>query len=191
MPERPDANGSVRAPVVLAMAGLLVVTPGALRVLGRSWWGAASGPGLWTGNIHGSLNSQLLADPFTVAHVNHGLALFLVVTVIARHAPVDLGVLVTVALEAVWEVAENTAFAIDRFRQEGLAQGYYGDSILNSLGDIASAAAGFVLAAWVARARSAWWVLGGFVLVELLLTAWIGEGVLRLALSLLHTALQL
>ena len=184
-------EGTHRASVVWIALAVLASMLGALLLLGRSWWGAAHGPGLWTGNIHGAFNSQLLADPFTVAHVNHGLALFLLVTIVARQIPADVGILMTVVLEAVWEVAENTAFAIEHFRQEGLAQGYYGDSILNSLGDVASAATGFGLAVLVARTRSPLWVLGGFVALEVLLIAWIGEGVIQLALSLVRIALAL
>ena len=41
---------------------------------------------------------------------------------------------------------ENTSFIIDRYRATTLAQGYYGDSVLNSVCDILACAAGVALA---------------------------------------------
>ena len=56
------------------------LTATSLFLLGRTLSDVAEGPGLWTGNIHGVLNSQLLADPFTLVHFNHGIGLFLVLS---------------------------------------------------------------------------------------------------------------
>jgi hypothetical protein len=41
---------------------------------------------------------------------------------------------------------ENTPFVIERYRQLALAQGYIGDSVINSVGDTLAAAFGFILA---------------------------------------------
>ena len=49
--------------------------------------------------------------------------------------------------EASWEVVENTPMVIDRYRATAAALGYSGDSIINSLSDIAMMALGF----WIAR----------------------------------------
>jgi hypothetical protein len=51
-----------------------------------------------------------------------------------------------VVLEAAWEVLDNSPIIIDRYRAVTIAQGYVGDSILNSISDIVMAAAGFLLA---------------------------------------------
>ena len=43
-------------------------------------------------------------------------------------------------------IFENTDFIINRYRETALALDYYGDSIVNSLGDLSAAAFGFFLA---------------------------------------------
>ncbi len=49
-------------------------------------------------------------------------------------------------LEMGWELVENSPWVIERYRQNTSSLDYNGDSILNSLGDTASAVAGFVFA---------------------------------------------
>ena len=55
-------------------------------------------------------------------------------------------------LEAAWEVFENTKFVIDKYRTETAALGYTGDTIVNSLGDLACALADF---SWRANSECA------------------------------------
>ena len=49
-------------------------------------------------------------------------------------------------------MVENSPFIIARYRQSALAQGYVGDSIINSISDTLAAVFGFTLA----RALPAW-----------------------------------
>ncbi len=44
--------------------------------------------------------------------------------------------LMTVALEAAWEVVENTDMVIQRYREATISLHYYGDSVMNSMCDI-------------------------------------------------------
>jgi hypothetical protein len=53
---------------------------------------------------------------------------------------------VALAVEAAWEILENTPMVIDRYREATMALGYSGDSIINSLSDIAMMALGFLAA---------------------------------------------
>ena len=74
------------------------------------------------------------------------------ITWLLAGAPFRTVVLLAFGIEAVWEVLENTPLIMDRYRQTALAAGYFGDSVVNSLGDTLSMALGLVIARW-ARVR--------------------------------------
>lgn len=62
--------------------------------------------------------------------------------------------MLTVLLEAGWEILENTDFIIARYRAETVSLDYFGDSIVNSVSDTLTAAIGFALAAWLRPAAT-------------------------------------
>lgn len=101
---------------------------------------------LWSGNVLGSENSQQLTDWYSYTHIVHGFGFYLLLSLVAPRVPIGLRFAIAVGLEASWEIVENTPFVIDRYRQLALAQGYVGDSIVNSVGDTLAGAFGFVLA---------------------------------------------
>jgi Protein of unknown function (DUF2585) len=49
-------------------------------------------------------------------------------------------------VEVAWELTENTPMVIRHYREQALAVGYSGDSILNSVSDTLMMSAGFLLA---------------------------------------------
>ena len=102
---------------------------------------------LWTSDAWGPENSQQLADPYTFTHIAHGVLLYLLLFLVARRRSLGPRFVLAVALESGWEILENTNLVIDRYRAATMALGYYGDSVLNSMGDIAACALGFLLAA--------------------------------------------
>ena len=104
---------------------------------------------LWHGVVFSSENSQHLSDWYTFSHVIHGFGFYFIFWLLGRRAGWTLGtrLVLAVLFESAWEVLENTPMVIDRYRANTIALDYYGDSILNSLADIAAMAAGFALAA--------------------------------------------
>src|SRR5690606_28975886 len=128
---------TVTAAVVFAMAGITVVI---LHALGRSWWCACGEPFLWSGDVWTRHNSQHLADAYTVTHLSHGLIFAMLLAAVPpfRRWSVAARLSPAVAVEALWEIVENTRWIIERYRDATMAMGYTGDTIANSLGDIAA-----------------------------------------------------
>ncbi|WP_159588864.1 DUF2585 family protein [Chelativorans xinjiangense] len=100
----------------------------------------------WSGAVLGPENSQQLTDWYTYTHVIHGLAFYLLLWLMAPASPIGLRFALAVGLEAGWEVFENTPLIINRYREAALAQGYFGDSVINSVSDTVASVGGFVLA---------------------------------------------
>jgi hypothetical protein len=78
-------------------------------------------------------------------------------------------------------VVENSDFVIQRYR-EARALGYFGDTIVNSLGDIAMCGFGFVLARYIGFGRS----LALFVAVEVVLLFWIRDSLILNVVMLIY-----
>jgi uncharacterized protein DUF2585 len=79
-----------------------------------------------------------------------------------------------IAVEAGWEILENTNFVIERYRTATAAVGYTGDTVVNSLGDVFCCTVGFMIARRLGLRRS----LIAFVLMELVLILWIRDSLL-------------
>ncbi len=56
---------------VIVAAATIAVAAGVLLAMGRTLWGTAGQPGLWSGDIWSRFNSQRLADPYTLTHIAH------------------------------------------------------------------------------------------------------------------------
>jgi len=138
--------------------------------MGRLIFGPDGRFGLWDGNIYGAENSQRVFDAYSLTHIIHGFLFYLLLSLVARRLPVKHRFIAAVILEAAWEIFENSAFIINRYR-ETVTQGYTGDSILNSLSDIVMMSIGF----WAAFKSKVWQSIAMVIGIELLLLWWVRD----------------
>src|SRR3989344_1177675 len=101
---------------------------------------------LWEGVVLSAGNSQHITDWYTFSHIIHGFIFFWLAKLVFPRAGVGVWLLLSVGVEAAWEVLENTPMVIEHYREQALAQGYVGDSIVNSVVDTLATVVGFFLA---------------------------------------------
>lgn len=132
---------------ILVCAVALVVQAVTLYLMGQPPICACGMVRLWVGAVLSPENSQQLTDWYTPSHVIHGMLFFALGRLLfrGRWSPV-LAVALALGIEVAWELIENSPPIIARYREQSLAQGYSGDSILNSLCDTLAMLAGFGLA---------------------------------------------
>ena len=162
--------------------GIFALTGIVERLFGRSFLCRCGRLRLWTGQVFGPENSQQLADWYSLSHVVHGLLFYAGVRLAMPRSSQMARLLVATAVEAMWEMAENSPPVIARYRATTASLGYVGDSIVNSLGDIGFMLLGFALASRLpVRAAGA---LG--VALELIALAAIRDNLTLNVLMLIH-----
>jgi len=158
----------------LLIVAIFGVTAILLRLEGRLWICSCGRLLIWVGQICSSDNSQHILDPYSFTHVLHGFLFFwLIAWLLPRLKPLSQ-LSLAVAVEALWEVFENTNFIIERYRTATAALGYNGDTVVNSLGDIICCLLGFMIARRLGFRRS----LIAFVALEIVLIFWIRDSLL-------------
>ena len=125
---------------------IVAATAAILFAMGRTPICTCGQVDLWVGARDSAKTSQMLTDWYSFSHVVHGILFYAGLWLVARRWPVEARFLVALVIEAGWEVLENTPMIIDRYREATAALGYTGDSVLNSLSDIAMMALGFLAA---------------------------------------------
>jgi hypothetical protein len=165
------------------LAAALATTAIVLHFMGRRWWCAAGDLRLWSGDVRSRHNSQHLFDPYTVTHILHGLAFYYVAWLGRRWLPrpVDRA-RVSLGLEMLWEVLENTDAAIERYRAATISFDYLGDSVANSIGDVLSCAVGYLGASMIPP----WASVVVFFVAEGILAVWIRDGLVLNMLMLVR-----
>ena len=125
----------VMALVELSMGRLPMCKCGTIRL-----WASVNTPEL----------SQQLADCYSFSHIIHGFVLYGVMHLVSRGKwSLWVCLILALALEASWEILENSNLVIERYRHSTLSLDYFGDSIVNSMSDVLLCAVGFVLAAYL------------------------------------------
>lgn len=142
---------------VATLVGIGAPTAAGLRAMGRTVWCSCGSPVPWSWDIWSKHNSQHLVDPYTFTHVLHGFVFYALSAALARvvlriatpagRSPRPAGFALAVAMEAVWELFENTNAVIERYREATISLDYFGDSVINSMGDLGACALGFGIVA--------------------------------------------
>jgi len=125
---------------------LLAATAVLLYLMGRPPICTCGSIDLWVGEPNSSRTSQMLSDWYSPSHIVHGFLFFAGLWLVGRRWPLERRFLVALVIEAAWEIVENTPMIINRYREETAALGYTGDSVFNSMSDIAMMGLGFLLA---------------------------------------------
>lgn len=128
------------------IAGIIALAAAILWLMGRTPICRCGDVKLWHGVVASAQNSQHIADWYSFSHIIHGFIFYGLLWLVAKKKPMGWRMTAAVAIEAAWEVAENSPAIINRYRAVTLAYDYYGDSILNSASDIGFMMLGFFIA---------------------------------------------
>ncbi|MEK7187304.1 MAG: DUF2585 family protein [Patescibacteria group bacterium] len=168
--------------IVVAVCIILLVA-GILFAMGRTPWYKYGGPGLWSGDTTSDQNSQQLFDPYTFTHIIHGIGFYFLLWFFFREklSP-GARFLIALGIEGSWEIVENTDFVINRYREATISLDYYGDSILNTIGDMLACVVGYFLAARF----SIWATISCVLILELALLFWIRDNLILNIIMLIY-----
>lgn len=153
----------------LIVAGIVAVAAIILLLMGREPICKCGLVKVWHGIVFSSENSQHITDWYTFSHVIHGFLFYAALWLIGTRWSIGLRIVLATAVEAGWEIFENTSFIIDRYREQTVSLDYYGDSVLNSVCDITAMLIGFYAAmrlpVWLIVAAGLAFELGvGFII---------------------------
>ena len=181
-PPRATASAAVARYWPLLAAAIVVAQAATLLAWGQPAICACGTVKLWHGVVLSAENSQHITDWYTFSHVIHGIAFYFGLRLVAPRLPVGLAFVAAVGLEVAWELVENTPFIIDRYRESALAQGYSGDSVVNSVSDTLAMALGFLLALRL----PVWLLLALVVGFELFTAVMIRDGLILNIIQLVY-----
>lgn len=101
---------------------------------------------LWEGVVLSQGNSQHLVDWYSFSHIIHGFIFYAVLWFLFPRMSMYRRLLLATGVEVGWELVENTPWVINAYREQALAQGYTGDSVINSVFDTLFMVLGFGMA---------------------------------------------
>jgi hypothetical protein len=137
------------ARTTLVVAGIILAAALALYLMGHPLICKCGYVKLWHFDVVSAENSQHLIDWYTPSHLIHGFLFYGALWLLSRVLPLSFAMrlILAVAIEAAWEVIENTDFVINHYREMTISLDYYGDSVINSVSDILVMVLGYFMAA--------------------------------------------
>lgn len=148
---------------------------------GRIWICACGTVKFWVNDVWGAENSQHLFDAYSFSHLLHGVLFMGMLYGLSSRLSFSWRLALATLIEAAWELLENSEIVLSRYR-ETAAQGYNGDSIVNSFGDLVSCGLGFALAYYLGLKKSI--IL--FIVVEVVMILWIKDSLLLNIIMLIY-----
>ena len=149
------------------IAGIIIVVQAcALYLFGQPPICTCGSVKLWEGVVLSAGNSQHLSDWYTFSHIIHGFLFYLGLWYFFPRKSVAWRLAIAVGIETTWEIIENTPMVIQHYREQALAQGYMGDSIINSVSDTFAMIGGFFMAYKLP--------LSSIIALALFLELWVG-----------------
>jgi hypothetical protein len=141
-----------RAPLIAAVV-MMLFSVVYLRWQGRVWW---CQQGDWSPisiTVWSPHNSQHVLDAYSLSHVLHGVIFYGFFWLFRNRMNLGWRLVGALAIEVAWELMENSPIIINRYRAATISLGYEGDSVINTMGDVAS----FVVGYFVAQRLGLWW----------------------------------
>ncbi|WP_092645594.1 DUF2585 domain-containing protein [Jannaschia faecimaris] len=170
-----------RLPYVLA-AAMVLASAAWLLWIGRAPICECGYVKLWHGTVVSSENSQHLSDWYTPSHVIHGFVFFGLLWMVMPQLSFGWRMAIATAVEALWELVENSDAVIERYRAVTISLDYYGDSVLNAVADIGAMMVGF----WLASKLPVWATVALILLFEATTVLIIRDGLALNILMLLY-----
>ena len=161
-------------PYFLSFAATALMV-GLLYFQERLWWCKLSDYAIYVNEAWNSNHtSQHFFDPYTFTHVLHGVMFLWLASMIFSRFSVAWQFFIAFFVECAWEIMENSNFIIEKYRANTASLDYFGDSILNSVGDVVACAIGFFIAYKLGWLRS----IIFFFVVEIFLVIWIKDSLI-------------
>ncbi|MFZ2019439.1 MAG: DUF2585 domain-containing protein [Methyloceanibacter sp.] len=140
-----------RTQTLLLVAGIVAAQALLLYLMGHPLICKCGYVKLWHFDVQSAENSQHIIDWYTPSHIIHGFLFYWLLWLASRYVPMSFGLrlVLAVAVEASWEVIENTDFVINHYREMTISLDYYGDSVINSVSDTLFMVLGYFVARWL------------------------------------------
>ena len=112
-----------------------------MKIFGRPLW--HNPKKLINFELDGKGTSQQIFDIYSFSHITHGILFYFLLKYL-NYNTIN-GLYITIILEILWEIFENTPYIINKYRQKKAFKNYKGDSIVNMVGDTIFTILGYYL----------------------------------------------